>query len=76
MPGREWVFHGTATGQGRVAASPLLPATVDDYLPAGFAFSCLGFLFFLSFFWEWLPLPMADFLAMYVTHWTRNRRGV
>ena len=42
---------------------PALPATLNDYLPAGFAFSCLGFLFFLSFFWEWLPLPMAHFLA-------------
>jgi hypothetical protein len=32
-------------------ASPrAVPAMVDDYLPAGFAFSCLGFLFFLSFF--------------------------
>ncbi len=28
------------------------------FLAAGFALSCLGFIFFLSFFWEWLPLPM------------------
>jgi hypothetical protein len=59
---KEWVLHGTATGQG--ALPPALPATVDDYLPAGFAFSCFGFLFFLSFFWELLPLPMTHVLAM------------
>jgi hypothetical protein len=45
-----------------VAASPA--CDVGDYLPAGFAFSCLGFLFFLSFFWELLPLPMTHVLAM------------
>jgi hypothetical protein len=28
------------------------------FLAAGFALSCLGFIFFVSFFWEWLPLPM------------------
>jgi hypothetical protein len=31
----------------------------DYFLIAGFVFSCLGFLFFLSFFCELLPLPMA-----------------
>jgi hypothetical protein len=47
-------------------SSRALPAMVDDYLPAaGFGFSCLGFLFFLSFFWELLPLPMADFLTVW-----------
>ncbi len=30
------------------------------FLAAGFVLSCLGFLFFLSFFCELLPLPMLE----------------
>ena len=47
----------------RLRCSRVLFEPAIDYLPAGFAFSCFGFLFFLSFFWEWLPLPMADVLV-------------
>jgi hypothetical protein len=35
-----------------------VPAAHRYFLAAGFALSCLGFLFFLSFFCELLPLPM------------------
>ena len=44
------------TGAKVVARSP----EGRYFLAAGFALSCLGFLFFLSFFWEWLPLPMEE----------------
>jgi hypothetical protein len=65
LPGAELSLSRTATGQGAVPPAP--PATADDHLPAaGFAFSCFGFLFFLSFFWELLPLPMAYLLTEYV----------
>lgn len=40
-----------------------LPWTSHYFLAAGFALSCLGFRFFLSFFCELLPLPMMGLLG-------------
>ena len=51
-----WVSHGRHTSDGRGRQGRR--ATGHHFLAAGFAFSCLGFLFFLSFFWELLPLTM------------------
>ena len=65
-----------APPHGRGALPPALPATVNAYLLAGFAFSCLGFLFFLSFFWELLPLPMTHFLASFGDRDTRPGRSL
>jgi hypothetical protein len=49
--------------QGRAAVMPLAGARQGlHFLAAGFALSCLGFLFFLSFFCELLPLPILVFL--------------
>lgn len=48
--------HGRHTSDGRGRQGRR--ATGHHFLAAGFGFSCLGFLFFLSFFVELLPLPM------------------
>ena len=45
---------------GPLPIAPAPPAGFYYGFAVGFGFSCLGFLFFLSFFWEWLPLPMAE----------------
>jgi hypothetical protein len=44
--------------------TPIPGQPADYFLAAGFALSCFGFRFFLSFFCELFPLPMFVLLAV------------
>lgn len=51
------------------SAPELKAARLLYFLSAGFFFSCFGFMPFLSFFCELLPLPMLSLLLVRVQEW-------